>query len=80
MLHKEHGEYMWDLEEQAIVEDSGSHNDFLSACQVVLYYSPPSLKGTLAASYHILLEQTPPSPPLVPPQRTSVEEQPTAAI
>ena len=47
MLHKEHGEYMQDLEEQATVEESGSHNDFLSACQVILYSSPPSLIGAL---------------------------------
>ena len=81
MLHKEHGKHMQDLEEQAIVEESGSHNDFLSACQVILYSSPPSLKSTLAASYHSLLGQTPPlSPPLILPQRTSpMEEQPTAA-
>ena len=81
MLHKEHGKYMWDLEKQAIGEESRSHNNFLSACQVILYSSPPSLKGTLAASYHILLGQTLPSPPLILPQRTSpVEEQPTAAV
>ena len=81
MLHKEHGKYMQDLEEQAVGEESRSHNDFLSACQIVLYSSLPLLKGTLAASYHILLGQTPPSPPLILPQRTSpVEEQPTAAV
>ena len=81
MLHKEHGKYMRDLEEQAMEEESRSHNDFLFTCQVILYSSPPSLEGTLAASYHILLGQTPPLPPLVSPQRTSpVEEQPTAAI
>ena len=81
MLHKEHGKYMCNLEEQAIGEESRSHNDFLSDCQVILYSSPPSLKGTLAASYHILLGQTPLSPPLILPQRTSpMEEQPTAAI
>ena len=62
-------------------EESRSCNNFLSACQVILYSSPPSLKGTLAASYHILLGKTPPSPPLIPPQRTSpVEEQPITAI
>ena len=80
MLHKEHGKYMQDLEEQAVVEESRSHNDFLSACQVILYSSPPSLKSTLAASYHILLGQTPLLPPLILPQRTSpMEEQQTAA-
>ena len=81
MLHKEHGKYMKDLEEQAIGEESRSHNGFLSACQVILYSSPPSLEGTLAASYHILLGQTPPLPPLIPPQRNSpMEEQPTTAV
>ena len=80
MLHKEHGKYMQDLEEQAVVEESGSHNDFLSACQVILYSSPPLLKGTLVVSYHILLGQTPPLPPLILPERASpMEEQPTAA-
>ena len=39
------------------------------------------LKGILAASYHILLGQTPPSPPFVLLQRASpVEEQATSAI
>ena len=47
-FHKEHGKYMQDLEEQAIGEESKSCNDFLSACQVVLYHSPPHLKGALA--------------------------------
>ena len=81
MLQKEHSKYVRDLEEQAIGEESRSCNDFLSACQVILYSSPPSLKGALAASYHILLGQTPLSPPLVLPQRTSpMEEQPIVAI
>ena len=80
MLHKDHGKYMQDLEEQANIEESGSHNDFLSACQVILYSSPPSLKGTLVASYHILMGQTPPLPPLISPQRASpMEEQPNTA-
>ena len=81
MLHKEHGKYMRDIEEQAMGEESRSHNDFLTACQVILYSSPPWLKSALAALYHILLGQTPPSPPLISPQRTSpVEEQPTATV
>ena len=67
IFHKEYGKYMQDLEEQAIGEESRSHNDFLSACQVVLYNSPPQLKGALATSYHLLLGQTPLSPPLVLP-------------
>ena len=81
MLHKEHGKYMQYLEEQAVGEESRSCNKFLSACQVILYSSQPSLKGTLAASFHILLGKKPPSPPLILPQGTSpVEEQPTTAI
>ena len=80
LFQKEHGNYMWDLEEQAIREESRSYNDFLSTCQVILYNSPPELKGALATSYHILLGQTPLSAPLILPQKTSpVEEQPTTA-
>ena len=79
-FHKEHGKYMQDLEEQAIDEESKGHNDFLSTCQVILYHSPPQLKGALASSYHLLLGQTPPLPPLILPQKTSpMEEWPTAA-
>ena len=48
IFHKEHGKYLQDLEEQVIREESRSRNDFLSACQVVLYHSPPQVKGTLA--------------------------------
>ena len=60
-------------------EESRSHSDFLSACQVILFSSPRLLKSALAASYHILLGQTPPLPPLISPQRTSpLEEQQTA--
>ena len=70
-LHKEHGKYMQDLEEQAIEEESKSRNDFLTSCQVIMYSSPPPLKSTRASLYHLLLGQTPPSPPLVPLQRTS---------
>ena len=72
---------MQDLEEQAIEEESKSHNNFLTACQAILYSSPPPLKSTLAALYHLLLGQTPPSPPLVSQQRTSpTEEQPSTFI
>ena len=78
IFHKEHGKYMRDLEEQAFGEESRSWNDFLSACQVILYHSPPQLKGALATSYHILLGQTPLLPQLVLPQKIPpVEEQPT---
>ena len=81
MLHKEHGKYMWDLEEQAIGEESKSHNDFLTTCQVILYGSPPMLKSSLAALYHILLGQIPLSTSIISPQRTSpMEEQLTATV
>ena len=79
-FQREHGNIMQDLEEQVIWEKGRSQAYFLSACQVTLYTSPPELRSTLATSYHILLGQTPPSPPLTLPQRTSpVEEQPTSA-
>ena len=65
---------MQDLEEQAIEEESKSHNDFLTTCQVILYSSPPPLKSTLAASHDLLLWQTPLLPPLNSPQRTSPAE------
>ena len=77
---REHDNFMWDLEEQVLQEESRSQANFLSACQVALYNSPPELKSALATSYHTLLGQTPPSPPLAQLQRTSpVEEQPTSA-
>ena len=60
-------------------EESRSRNNFLSACQVILYNSPSQLKEALATSYHLLLGQTPPLPPLILPQKISpMEEQPTA--
>ena len=81
LLHKEHGQYMRDLEEQAVGEESRSNNDFLSACQAILYSSPPTLRGALASSYHLLLGQMPLPPSLVLPQKTSpMAEQPITAI
>ena len=35
LFHKEHGNYMQDLEGQAIEEESRSYNNFLSTCQVL---------------------------------------------
>ena len=58
-LQREHGNIMQDLQEQVIWEESRSQADFLSACQVALYASPLEIKSALAASYHILLGQTP---------------------
>ena len=72
LLQREHGSIIQDLEGQIIGEESISQADFLSACQFIK--SPPELKGTLAISYHILLGQTPPLPPLTLPWRTSPME------
>ena len=71
---------MQDLEAQVIQEEGRSQANFLSACQATLYASPAELKGVLVASYHILLGQTPLSPPFILSQRTSpVEEQSASA-
>ena len=51
MLHEEHGKYMQELEEQAMGEESRSHNDFLSACQVIIFSSLPPLQSALVALY-----------------------------
>ena len=75
MLHKEHGKYMWDLEEQVIEEEGKSPNDFHTASQVILYSSPPPLRSALTTLYHLLLGQTPPSPPLASPQKTYPAEE-----
>ena len=78
MLYKEHGKYMYGLEEQAFREDSRSHHDFLSSCQATLCHSPLPLRGALATSYHLLLGQGPPSPPpILPPRTPPAEEQPS---
>ena len=62
-------------------EESRSCNDFLSACQVILFSSPPLLKSSLAASHHLLLGQTPLSPPFILSQGTSpLGEKPTAMV
>ena len=79
-LQREYGNIMWDLETQVIQEEGRSQADFLSSCQATLYTIPLELKSALAASYHILLGQTPPSPPFILLQRASpVEEQPALA-
>ena len=79
ILHREHIGLVQELREQAIREESKSHHDFLSAYQAILHHAPPSLKGNLTTSYHILLGQSPSSSPSAPPARTSpVEEQPSA--
>ena len=76
-LHREHVRLMQELEEQAMREESKSHHDFLSTCQAALHHAPQPLKENLAASYHVLLGQSPPSPPSAPPARAPLaEEQP----
>ena len=80
MFQEEHSKYLWSLEEQAFREESRSCHEVLSSCQAALCHSPQLLMGVLAASYHLLLGQAPPSPPLILPPRTpSVEEQPSTA-
>ena len=63
LLHRQHGKVMQDLEEQVIQEEGRSQTDFLSTCQAALCASLAELKGVLAASYQILLGQTPTSHP-----------------
>ena len=78
MFQEEHGKYLQSLEEQAFGEESRSHHEVISSCQATLYQSSKPLRGALAASYHLLLGQAPPLPPLVLPPRTpSAEEQPS---
>ena len=80
LLQKEHGNIMWDLERQVIQEEVRSQANFLFTFQAAMCASPMALKNAMATSYHILLGQTPPSPPFILLQRTSpVEEQPAPA-
>ena len=80
MFQEEHSKYLQSLEEQAFREESRSHHEVLSSCQATLCHSPEPLRGALAALYHLLLGQAPPSPPLILPPRTpSAEEQPSTA-
>ena len=79
-LHREHMRLMQELEEQALGEESKSHHNFLSTCQVALYHTLQPLRENLATSYHVLLGQSPLSSPSVPSTKTLlVEEQPPAA-
>ena len=80
MFQEEHSNYLQGLKEQALGEESRSCQDILSSCQAALSHSPQSIRVMLAASYHLLLEQAPPSPSLVQSPRTPlVEEQPASA-
>ena len=58
-LHREHVKHMHELEEQAMSNESRSHQDFLSSCQAVLLHAPQPLKENLSTSYHILLGNFP---------------------
>ena len=80
LLQKGHGNIMQNLERQDIQEEVRSQANFISTCQAAMCASPMALKNAMATSYHILLGQTPPSPPFILSQRTSpVEEQPAPA-
>ena len=80
VLHGEHVRFMQELQEQAIREESKSHHDFLSACQAILCHAPQPIRENLTTSYHVLLGQSPPSPPSAPPTRAPpVGEQPPMA-
>ena len=61
ILHREHVEYMHQLEEQALSEETKSCCNFLSACQAILCHAPQPLKDNLSTSYHILLGRLPKS-------------------
>ena len=79
-LHMEHVRLMQELEEQAIREENKSCHDFLSACQAILHHAPQPLKENLTTSYHVLLGQSPPSPPSAPPARAPLAgKQPSMA-
>ena len=68
-LHREHIRLMQELEEQTLREESKSHHDFLSTYQATLHHTLQLLRENLATSYHILLGQSPLSPPSTPPTR-----------
>ena len=55
MLHQEHTEHMWELEECALRVENKSHQDFLMAHQAVLQQAPQSLKEDCHSSYSLLL-------------------------
>ena len=62
MFQEEHSKYLQSLEEQAFGEESRICNNILSSCKATLCHSLQPLRGDLAASYHLLLGQAPPSP------------------
>ena len=74
-LHRQHANTIKHLEEQVIQEEGKSQVDFLSACQAALQASPAELRGTLVASYHILMGHAPTSHPFTLSQGASPIEQ-----
>ena len=78
-LHRQHAEVIKHLEEQVIQEEDKSEIDFLSACQAALNASPGELKGTLVASYHIVMGQALTSHPFSLSQGASPAKQPSAS-
>ena len=79
LFQEEHCSYLQGLEEQALGEESRSHQDILSSCQVALCHSLQLISGALAASSHLLLGQTPPLPSLIQPPRTPPMEEQTSS-
>ena len=63
------------MEEQVIQEEGKSQIDFLPACEAALQANPVELRGTLVASYHILMGQAPMSHPFTLSQGASPIEQ-----
>ena len=62
-LQWRHAKTIQHLEEQVIQEEGKSQIDFLSACQAALQANPVEFRGTLVASYHILMGRAPSSNP-----------------
>ena len=60
-LQQRHVKTIQHLEEQVIQEEGKSQIAFLLACQAALQASPVELRGTLVASYHLLMAQAPTS-------------------
>ena len=58
-LHWRHAKTIQNLKEQVIQEEAKSQIGFLAACQAALQASPIELRGTLVASYHLLMGQAP---------------------
>ena len=74
-LHRWHAKTMKCLEEQVIQEECKNQVDFLSTCPAALNTSPIELRGTLVASYHILMGLAPMSYPFTLSQGASSAEQ-----